>query len=75
MNLNTIKNYCMQVDMSCEIGTKKEIESYYEDISFKKLLNIYIEYNGLECYQKEEPKNYKDSYSIDLITLNEILNK
>ena len=22
-NLNTIKNYCMQVDMSCEIGTKK----------------------------------------------------
>lgn len=75
MNLNTIKNYCMQVDKSCEIGTEKEIECYYKDISFKKLLNIYIEYNGLKCYQKEEPKDYKDSYSIDLITLNEILNK
>ncbi len=69
----SMKKYCMQVDMSCDIGTEKEIECYYEDISFEKLLHIYIQYNGLKCYQKEEPKDYKDSYSIDLITLYEIL--
>tara|TARA_A100001391_G_scaffold202662_2_gene192850 strand:+ start:2914 stop:3141 length:228 start_codon:yes stop_codon:yes gene_type:complete len=75
MDFKTMKEYCMQIDTTNVIGTEKEIQSYYEDISFKKLLHIYIQYNGLKCYQKEEPKDYKDSYSIDLITLNEILNK
>ena len=75
LDLNTMKKHCIEVDKSCEIGTEKEIKSYYEDISFKKLLHIYIQYNGLGCYQKEEPKDYKDTYSIDLITLSKILNK
>jgi len=30
-----LKEYCMQVDIANNIGTKKEIELYYENISFK----------------------------------------
>ena len=41
LDLNTMKKHCIEVDKSCEIGTEKEIKSYYEDISFKKLLHIY----------------------------------
>jgi|TARA_Y100000015_G_scaffold40126_1_gene44683 hypothetical protein len=75
MDLNSMKKYCMQVDMACEVGTEKEIECYYEDIAFEKLLHIYIQYNGLKCYQQEEPEDYKNFYSIDLITLLKILTK
>jgi len=64
----------MQVDIVNNIGTRKEIELYYKDICFKKLLHIYIQYNGLHCYKTEEPEDYKKSYSIDMISLLEILN-
>lgn len=72
--LNLIKEYCISVDIANNIATKEEIKSYYEDISFKRLLNIYSEYNGLKCYSLEEPKDYKESYSIDILSLLEILN-
>lgn len=73
--LNMIKEYCISVDTANNIATTEEIKSYYEDISFKRLLNIYSEYNGLKCYSLEEPKDYTESYSIDILSLLEILNK
>tara|TARA_R100000951_G_scaffold5971_1_gene6302 strand:+ start:448 stop:675 length:228 start_codon:yes stop_codon:yes gene_type:complete len=74
MTIQDIKDYCIKVDNINETGTSKEIELYYKDISFKKLLHIYIEYNGLKCYRKEEPQDYKETYSIDMISLLQILN-
>lgn len=71
--LNLIKEYCISVDVANNIATKGEIASYYEDISFKKLLNIYSQYNGLKCYSSEEHKDYVESYSIDILSLLEIL--
>lgn len=72
--LNLIKEYCISVDVANNIATTEEIKSYYEDISFKRLLNIYSEYNGLKCYSLQEPKDYTESYSIDILSLLEILN-
>lgn len=72
--LNAIKQYCISVDIANNIATKEEIQSYYKDISFKKLLDIYSQYNGLKCYSSEEPEDYIKSYSIDILSLLEILN-
>ncbi len=74
MKTQELKDYCIKVDIANSIGTHKEIESYYEDISFKKLLHIYVQYNGLNCYKAEEPEDYKRDYSIDMISLLDILN-
>lgn len=72
--LSLIKEYCILVDIANNIATTEEIKCYYEGISFKRLLNIYSEYNGLNCYSLEEPKYYKESYSIDILSLLKILN-
>lgn len=71
--LDIIKKYCISVDIVNNIATKEEIEDYYKDISFKKLLHIYSEYNGLKCYSAEEPEDYLETYNIDILSLLEIL--
>ena len=71
--LQSIKDYCIEVDTTNEVATRKEIEAYYRDIAFKTLIRIFVSYNGLKCYREEEPEYYIKHYSIDLITLLEIL--
>lgn len=73
MNLETIKDFCVKLDVSNDLGTLTEIEAYYNDIELIDLLRIYISYNGLKDYRDEEPDSYKQHYSIDLISLLEIL--
>lgn len=73
MNLETIKDFCVKLDVSNDLGTLPEIEAYYNDIELIDLLRIYISYNGLKDYRDEEPDSYKQHYSIDLISLLEIL--
>ena len=73
MNLETIKDFCVKLDHSNDLGTLTEIEDYYNNIELIDLFRIYISYNGLKDYRDEEPDSYKQHYSIDLITLLEVL--
>ena len=72
--LRHMKNYCAMIDIANEVGTPKEVNDYYDNISFKKLLHIYSQYLGLRDYKEENPKQYALAYSIDMLTLLEILN-
>ena len=72
--IRQMKNYCAIIDIANEIGSPKKVNDYYDKISFKELLHIYCQYNGLKCYKEEEPEDYAKSYSIDMLTLLEILN-
>lgn len=73
--VSEMKNYCAIIDIQNEIGTPKDVNDYYDNISFKELLHIYCQYNGLKDYKEEEIEDYIKSYSIDMLTLLEILNK
>ena len=46
-----------------------EVKLFYANISLKELLNIYSQYNGLKCYKTDEPKDYRDSYNLDILTI------
>ena len=70
-----MKNYCAIIDIANEVGTADEVNDYYDNISFRKLLHIYSQYNGLSDYKDEEPKDYYESYSVDMLTILEILNQ
>ena len=52
---------------------RHDIELFYSNISLKDLLSIYSAYNGLKCYKVDEPKDYKESYSIDILEILEYL--
>ena len=51
----------------------EDVELFYSNISLKELLEIYSSYNGLECYRVDEPKEYRDSYNLDILTILELL--
>jgi len=69
-----MKNYCAIIDIANKVGTPDEVNDYYDNISFKRLLQIYSQYNGLSDYKEENPNDYANSYSVDMLTLLEILN-
>lgn len=69
-----LKDSCIEMDIINEVDTKENVINYYQNISFLKLLHIYNQYNGLKCYKDEETKDFKQSYSIDFLQLEEILN-
>jgi hypothetical protein len=71
--IQKLKNHCIEVDLNCKVGTEKEIKSYYKDICFTKLLHIFNQYNGLECYKKNKPRDFKESYSIDYLQLENLI--
>ena len=50
-----------------------DVELFYSNISLKELLTIYSQYNGLDCYKSDEPKDYRDSYNLDILTILELL--
>ena len=52
-----------------------DVELFYSNISLKELLTIYSQYNGLSCYKSSEPKDYRDSYNLDIIEIINELNK
>lgn len=74
-SLRQMKNYCAIIDIANEVGTPDEVNDFYDNISFRRLLHIYSQYNGLSDYKEEEPEDYHKSYSIDILTLLQILNQ
>ena len=46
-----------------------DVELYYANISLKELLTTYSEYNGLNCYKADEPKDYRESYNLDILSV------
>ena len=46
-----------------------DVELFYSNISLKELLTIYSQYNGLSCYKSDEPKEYRESYNLDILTI------
>jgi hypothetical protein len=50
-----------------------DVELFYSNMSLKELLKIYSSYNGLECYRVDEPKDYLKSYSLDILSIIELL--
>tara|TARA_B100001094_G_scaffold148754_1_gene144058 strand:+ start:1647 stop:1922 length:276 start_codon:yes stop_codon:yes gene_type:complete len=46
-----------------------DVELFYANISLKELLTIYSQYMGLSCYKSDEPKEYRESYSLDILTI------
>ena len=52
-----------------------DVELFYSNISLKELLTIYSQYNGLECYRFDEPKEYSKDYNLDIIEIINELNK
>ena len=50
-----------------------DVELFYSNISLKELLKIYSQYNGLSCYKSDEPKDYRESYNLDILSILELL--
>ena len=46
-----------------------DVELFYSNISLKELLTIYSQYMGLSCYKSDEPKDYRESYNLDILTI------
>jgi hypothetical protein len=53
------------ITFTCE----KDIRLFYFNINLKDLLQTYSSYNGLECYKVDEPKDYGESYNLDILTI------
>tara|TARA_R110002124_G_scaffold73777_4_gene197917 strand:+ start:894 stop:1169 length:276 start_codon:yes stop_codon:yes gene_type:complete len=51
----------------------QDVELFYSNISLKELLTIYSQYNGLNCYKDDEPKEYRESYNLDILSVLELL--
>jgi hypothetical protein len=78
MTIEEIKDYCIQIDEENlegieRFGYENDLKKFYDEISFKELLEIFAQYNGLLCYRADEPENYAKSYSIDILTIIENL--
>ena len=71
--IEEIKQCCISIDLQNVNGDRHDIELYYRNVSLKDLLDIYSEYNGLKDYKSENPKDYKESYSIDVLDILENL--
>ena len=67
--ISNIKEYCVQLDLTNNLGSEKDIRYFYDNIEPLRLLEIYSNYNGLKCYKTEEPRDYIESYSIDILTI------
>ena len=52
-----------------------DVELFYSNIPLKELLTIYSQYNGLSCYKSSEPKDYRESYNLDIMEIIDELNK
>lgn len=52
---------------------RHDIELFYRNTSLKDLLSTYSAYNGLKLRKLYEPKDYKESYSIDILDILENL--
>tara|TARA_R110000803_G_scaffold114067_1_gene182532 strand:+ start:6107 stop:6382 length:276 start_codon:yes stop_codon:yes gene_type:complete len=46
-----------------------EVKLFYANISLKELLTIYSQYMGLSCHKSDEPKDYRESYNLDILTI------
>lgn len=46
-----------------------DVKLFYANISLKELLTIYSQYMGLSCYKSDEPKDYRESYNLDILTI------
>ena len=53
------------ITFTCE----KDIRLFYFNINLKDLLQTYSSYNGLECYKAAKPKDYGESYNLDILTI------
>ncbi len=76
LNIKKIKQECIDIDMqNIEDGDKSidDLNLFYSSITLKELLTIYSEYNGLKCYKNDEPKEYRESYNLDILSILELL--
>tara|TARA_R100001510_G_C7600550_1_gene167277 strand:- start:190 stop:468 length:279 start_codon:yes stop_codon:yes gene_type:complete len=53
----------------------RDVELYYHHISLKELLSCFSSYYGLECYRADEPKDYAESYNVDILSILEYMTK
>tara|TARA_R110002050_G_scaffold237155_1_gene373076 strand:+ start:412 stop:645 length:234 start_codon:yes stop_codon:yes gene_type:complete len=76
LNIEKIKQECIDIDMQNIEDDDKSIDDlnlFYNSITLKELLTIYSEYNGLKCYKNDEPKEYRESYNLDILSVLELL--
>ncbi len=76
LNIEKIKQECIDIDMqNVAVGDKSidDLNLFYNSITLKELLTIYSEYNGLKCYKNDEPKEYRESYNLDILSVLELL--
>ncbi len=76
LNIEKIKQECIDIDMqNIEDGDKSidDLNLFYNSITLKELLTIYSEYNGLKCYKNDEPKEYRESYNLDILSILELI--
>ena len=66
LTIEKIKEECISIDMQNDL---QDTKLFYANISLKELLTIYAQYNGLHCYRLDEPKDYRDSYNLDILSL------
>ena len=70
LTIEKIKQECIDIDMqNIDAGDTYDVELFYANISLKELLTIYSQYMGLSCYKSDEPKEYRESYSLDILTI------
>ena len=48
---------------------ERDIRLFYLKISLSELLDTFSSYNGLEYYRADEPEDYKQSYSVDVLSV------
>ena len=68
-SIGAYKKGCEPIQFTCE----KDIRLFYYKISLIDLLQTYASYNGLECYRADEPKDYAETYNIDVMSILEYL--
>lgn len=76
LNIEKIKQECIDIDMqNVAVGDKSidDLNLFYSSITLKELLTIYSEYNGLKCYKNDEPKEYRESYNLDILSILELI--
>ena len=76
LNIEKIKQECIDIDMQNIEDDDKSIDDlnlFYNSITLKELLTIYSEYNGLKCYKNDEPKEYREPYNLDILSILELL--
>ena len=74
LTIKKIKEECINIDMqNIDVGNLHDVELFYSNISLKELLTIYSQYNGLGCYRAEDPRDYRESYNLDILSILELL--